>query len=189
MTLSILIDFLRSRQLGLIAKEEYSEALEADAIHFASDLISSTLVLIGIIATHYGFERGDELASVAVAGFIAVAGYRLGRRTINTLLDAAPHDLAPQIEKVLQVPGVIAIQQLRLRSVGADIIGEIIVSVARSLRMEQAAQIKESVTAALASVEPRAQLTVVVEPVALDDETVIERTCSFLRVVIFQFII
>lgn len=177
LTLSMLIDFLRSRQLGLIAKEEHSEALEADAIHFASDLISSTLVLIGIIATHYGFERGDELASVAVAGFIAVAGYRLGRRTINTLLDAAPHDLAPQIEKsVLQVPGVIAIQQLRLRSVGADIIGEIIVSVARSLRMEQAAQIKESVTAALASVEPRAQLTVVVEPVALDDETVIERT-------------
>lgn len=75
LALSILIDFSRSRQLGLIAKEEHSEALEADAIHFASDLISSTLVLIGIIATHYGFERGDELASVAVAGFIAVAGY------------------------------------------------------------------------------------------------------------------
>ncbi len=177
LALSILIDFLRSRQLGLIAKEELSEALEADAIHFASDLISSTLVLIGIVATHYGFERGDELASVAVAGFIAVAGYRLGRRTINTLLDAAPHNLAPEIEKsVLQVPGVIAIQQLRLRSVGADIVGEIIVSVARSLRMEQAAQIKESVTATLASVESRAKLTVVVEPVALDDETVIERT-------------
>ena len=94
---SIIVDFVRSRQLRRIAKEEGSDALAADALHFASDLVSSTLVLLGLVAAHYGFERGDALAAFGVAVFIAIAGFRLGRRTIDTLLDAAPRELAPRL--------------------------------------------------------------------------------------------
>ena len=55
-------------------------------------------------------------------------------------------------------------------------IGEVIISVARSLRMEQASHIKHAAMMAILEAEPRAKLTVVIEPRALDDETVIERT-------------
>lgn len=174
---SILVDFFRSRQLGAIAAEEHSDALAADALHFASDLVSSVLALIGIAATYFGFLKGDALASFGVAAFIAVAGYRLGQRTISTLLDAAPGDLTPQIRQAIaDVPGVIALDDLRLRSVGPDVIGEAVIGVSRSLRMEQAAHIKQTVAEAVANVEPRARITVVIEPRALDDETVVERT-------------
>jgi cation diffusion facilitator family transporter len=173
---SILVDYFRSRSLSEIAREERSEALAADALHFASDLVSSVLALIGIAAVHFGFPQGDALASLGVAGFIAVAGYRLGQRTIQTLLDAAPGDLAAQIEKaILDVPGVISLDDLRLRSVGAEAMGEAIISVARSLRVEQAARIKEAVSAAILAAAPHARITLAANACALDDETVVER--------------
>ena len=173
---SILIDFVRARQLGAIAREERSDALAADAMHFASDLVSSVLALAGVAAAHYGFPQGDAIASFGVALFIAIAGYRLGRRTIDTLLDAAPGDLAPQIERaILNVPGVISLDDLRLRSMGAEVIGEATIGVARSLRVEQAVRIKEFVAAAILAVAPYARITVAADARALDDETVVER--------------
>ncbi|WP_332081099.1 cation diffusion facilitator family transporter, partial [Methylocystis borbori] len=176
LAVSIAVDFLRSRQLGRIAKEEGSDALAADALHFASDLLSSLLVLIGLVAAQYGFKQGDALASFGVAAFIAVAGVRLGRRTIGTLLDAAPRDLAPGIERAIgEVPGVIALDALRLRTVGPDVVGEATIGVSRGLSMEQAARIKSAVADAIAAIAPRARITLAATPRALDDETLAER--------------
>lgn len=176
LAVSITIDFVRSRQLARIAREEGSDALAADALHFASDLVSSVLVLLGLIATHYGFVKADAIASFGVAVFIIVAGFRLGQRTIGTLLDAAPRDLAPPLERAItDVPGVIALDVLRLRMVGSDVVGEATIGVSRGLRVEQAARIKAAVAEAIAAVAPQARITLVVEPRALDDETVAER--------------
>ena len=173
---SILVDFVRSRQLSRIAEAEGSDALAADALHFASDLIASALVAAGLAATRFGFVHGDALAAFGVALFIALAGFRLGRRTIETLLDAAPRELVPQFENVIGgVPGVIALESLRLRTVGQNVIGEASIAVSRSLRMEQAARIKDAVVAAVEAHSPRARITVTTEPRAIDDETVIER--------------
>jgi cation diffusion facilitator family transporter len=174
---SIVVDLVRARQLSRVAKEEGSDALAADALHFASDLVSSILVTIGLAATRFGFEHGDALAAMGVALFIGVAGYRLGRRTIETLLDAAPGEVVPHIRKIIDdVPGVIALEQLRLRSVGRKTIGEATFAVSRTLRVEQAARIQDAVAAAIAAFSPDAEITLVATPVALDDETVIERT-------------
>jgi cation diffusion facilitator family transporter len=173
---SILVDLVRSRQLSRIAEAEGSDALAADALHFASDLIASVLVATGLAATRFGFVHGDALAAFGVALFIAIAGFRLGRRTIETLLDAAPRELVPQFEKVIGgVPGVIALESLRLRRVGQNVIGEASIAVSRSLRVEQAARIKDAVVAAVEAHSPRARITVTTEPRAIDDETVIER--------------
>jgi cation diffusion facilitator family transporter len=174
--LSIVVDFVRSRQLGRIAREEGSDALAADALHFSSDLISSTLVAIGLLATREGFVRGDALAALGVAAFIAVAGFRLGRRTVETLLDAAPRDLAPRIEQAIRdVPGVIAVESLRLRTVGRQVLGEAAIGVSRTLPLEHAARIKQAAELAARAEVPNAQITFTVNPRVLDDETVVER--------------
>ena len=173
---SILVDLVRSRQLSRIAEAEGSDALAADALHFASDLIASALVAVGLAATRFGFVHGDALAAFGVALFIALAGFRLGRRTIETLLDAAPRELVPQFEKIIGGgPGGIALESLRLRTVGHSVIGEASIAVSRSLRVEQAARIKDAVVAAVEAHSPRARITVTTEPRAIDDETVIER--------------
>jgi cation diffusion facilitator family transporter len=174
--LSIAIDFVRSRQLSRVAEQEGSDALAADALHFASDLISSLLVLIGLGATRLGFAQGDALAAVGVAVFICVAGFRLGKRTIETLLDAAPQELVPAFQKLIEeAPGVIELEDLRLRRVGPNVIGEARIAVSRALSIEQAARIKDASIAAITAQYPLASLTLTTEPRALDDETVVER--------------
>jgi cation diffusion facilitator family transporter len=173
---SILVDAVRSHQLGVIARAERSDALAADALHFASDLVSSVLALIGVAAVAHGFPQGDALASIGVSLFIAIAGYRLGRRTIDTLLDAAPRELTPRIEAAIRdVPGVMALETLRLRSAGAEVIGEAVIAVARTLRVEQAAGIRAAVGEAILAAAPHARITVTADPLTLDDESIVER--------------
>jgi len=174
---SILVDLVRSLQLSRVAKQEGSDALAADALHFASDLISSVLVVIGLGATRLGFERGDAIAALGVALFIAIAGFRLGRRTIETLLDAAPSEFVPQMRAVItEAPGVIGLEKMRLRQIGRKIVGEATIAVSRSLSVDQAERISQGVEAAIRAHAPEAEITLTAAPRALDDETVIERT-------------
>jgi cation diffusion facilitator family transporter len=174
--IAIGVDALRWRGLARIARETGSDALAADALHFSSDLVSSLLVLIGLAATRAGLPNADALAAVGVALFIAVAGFRLGRRTIDTLVDTAPRGLAKRLGALIEtVPGVAAIDYVRLRRSGAQTIGEVGVFVSRTLPIERVAAIKADISEKIAAADPKAVLTLTANPRALDDESVLER--------------
>lgn len=170
------VDFIRWLSLERIAAATKSEALAADALHFSSDMVSSGLALCGVTAAHFGYPQGDALAAVGLAIFIAVAGFKIGRRTVNTLLDKAPEGLATKIRSIAQsVPGVIDVETLRLRPAGAAVLGDIGITVSRTLPLEKAAAIEANVAAAIAAPYPEAALTVSTRPIALDDETILEQ--------------
>jgi cation diffusion facilitator family transporter len=174
--ISIIVDINRVYTLRRVAKETGSQALDADALHFASDLAGSALVLLGLIAALYGFKYGDALAAIGVAAFIAIAGWRLGRRTIDTLLDTAPKGVAERISSlVADVPGVVEVSELRLRSSGAESFGEITVVVSRTLPLDRVNAIKEQIIQVAHSEFPRTELAVITSPRALDSETILER--------------
>ena len=84
---SIAVDFFRSRALSRTAKQTQSQALEADALHFSSDLWASLAVLVGLAGVRFGYWWADSAAALVVAVLVCVAGWRLGRRTIDTLTD------------------------------------------------------------------------------------------------------
>jgi cation diffusion facilitator family transporter len=173
---SIIVDLVRWRSLKRIAATTKSDALAADALHFSSDMVSSALALCGIAAAHYGYPQGDALAASGLAIFIAVAGFQIGRRTVNTLVDAAPKGLASQIRSIAQtVPGVVKVETLRLRPAGAEVFGDISVTVSRTLPLENAAAIEANVASAITARHPEVAVTVVAQPIALDDETMLER--------------
>jgi cation diffusion facilitator family transporter len=174
--ISIVVDGFRYRMLSRIARRTKSDALAADAMHFASDIVGSALALAGLLAARFGYPQGDAIAAFGVAFFIAIAGYRLARRTIGTLLDEAPKGITEEIRAiVLNVPGVIDVGSLRLRPTGSGVAGDIGISVPRTLALERAAAIEANVTAAIAAVHPDVTVTITTNPVALDDESVIER--------------
>ncbi len=172
---SIAVDFLRWRTLTHVARVTSSHALFADALHYSSDLISSVLVLLGLAATRAGFPHADALAAIGVAGFIAAAGYRLGRTTIDALVDRAPEGLPDAIRAVvINTRGVAGIESIRLRPSGAKIVGEIIVSVSRTLPLERVAAIKADALGRIGRRWPLAEVTMTANPLALDDETILE---------------
>lgn len=173
---SILVDLSRWFALSRIARATKSDALAADVLHFTSDLIGSSLALCGLIATRFGYPQGDAVAALAVALFIAIAGYRLGRRTVDTLIDTAPKGLTESVRTIAgAVPGVTAVESIRLRPAGAAVIGDISIFVPRTLPLEKVASIKDSVQTAIAAAHPDVSVTVTTKPVAVDDETVLER--------------
>src|ERR1700722_12857562 len=173
---SIVVDVVRWRTLAHVARTTSSHALSADALHYSSDLVASVLVLVGLIATRAGYAYADALAAIGVAGFIAVAGYRLGRTTIDALVDRAPEGLTDPIKSlVMHDTSVAGIEAIRLRPSGPKIVGDIIVSVSRTLPLERVAGIKAERQSRIARKWPQAELTITANPLALDNETILER--------------
>src|SRR5256886_11345292 len=97
MFFSMIVDYWRSRALGRIAAKYDSQALEADALHFSTDIWSSGVVVLGLLLVMIGRTYGiswlraaDPVAALVVAGVVVYVSWRLARRTIDALLDAAP---------------------------------------------------------------------------------------------------
>jgi cation diffusion facilitator family transporter len=179
---SIVIDFFRARLLYRVAHETASEALEADALHFGSDMWSSIAVLVGLGAVALGYKWADSAAAIVVAVFILIAGWRLGRRTIETLTDTAPAGAADRITAAAKsVRGVVAIGRVRARAVGATLFVDLVVAVSRTLPLDRVAEIKTNVERAIKAALPEAEADVTTEPRALSDETVLERVMVIAR--------
>jgi cation diffusion facilitator family transporter len=179
---SIVVDFFRARTLSRVAKETFSEALEADALHFGSDMWSSVAVLVGLCGVALGYSWADATAAIVVAVFICVAGWRLGRRTIDTLTDTAPEGVSERVTAIArQVPGLVSVEQVRARPAGAALFVDLAVGVSRTLPLDRVSAIKDRLTRAIRAELPRAEVTITTEPRALDDETVRERVMMIAR--------
>jgi len=180
--ISIVVDFFRARTLGRIAKATWSEALEADALHFGSDMWSSIAVLIGLGGVRLGFPWADATAAIVVAVFICIAGYRLGRRTINTLTDTAPAGVSETVAAIARLePGVVVVERVRARPAGAVLFVELGVGVSRTLPLDRVAAIKKRLSRDIRAVLPNAEVTITEEPRALDNETARERVMMIAR--------
>jgi cation diffusion facilitator family transporter len=118
---SIIIDFTRSRALYKVAKKYNSQALEADALHFSTDIWSSAVVLFGLICANFGFFFADSVAALVVAIIVLYVSFRLGKKAIDVLLDKAPQDTINKIQQTLTTfPEVKHFHSLKVRTAGAD---------------------------------------------------------------------
>ena len=173
---SILVDFGRARALNKVALETSSEALEADALHFSSDMWSSFVVLLGLVAVWFGYPLADPIAALVVSFFVALAGWRLGKRTLATLLDTAPAGATAELRSLVEhTSGVLLLSSLRLRPAGPTLFTSVVVEVPRTMPVDDIVKLKDTLTEKIMQKFPSADVTVTVNPVALDDETVFQR--------------
>ncbi|MBB3810194.1 cation diffusion facilitator family transporter [Pseudochelatococcus contaminans] len=173
---AIIVDGWRWWTLKKVAKETGSEALEADALHFSSDLVNSIFVLIALGLAALGYQAADALIAIGVSVYIAIAGFGLARRTIANLLDTAPQGVAENVSAIsLKVPGVVAVNGVKVRPSGSGFLGDVEVDVSRTLPLERVRAIREQVTDVLARELPGSAFTVTANPVQLNSETVQER--------------
>lgn len=143
---SILIDFTRSRALSRVAKKHNSQALEADALHFSTDIWSSAVVLLGLICAHFGYYMADSIAALGVAMIVVFISVKLGRRAIDALLDKAPEGIHTQIKQILSNnPEIISYHDLRVRTAGADHFVDVTIHLDPKLGIRQAHQVSQHV--------------------------------------------
>src|ERR1700747_463482 len=178
----IAVNFWRARALHRTARETRSQALAADALHFASDVLGSIAVIIGLALAGLGFWWGDAAAAIAVAIMIALLGLRMARSTVETLLDRAPEGVSDKArDAILSVPGVVGVERLRARMVGATHFIDAIVKVPRTYPIDRVDEIKEKAQEAVAAALDDAALPFTAVPVALDNESVRERIMVIAR--------
>jgi cation diffusion facilitator family transporter len=174
---ALVIDVVRSRALQRVAREYGSEALEADALHFSTDVWSTAAVILGIAAAWVGERSGwpwlrfaDPLAALAVAGVVIWVAAQLGRRTIDALLDVAPQGLSQQVAGAVgQLEGVLATERVRVRRAGNRHFVDVTISVPRAASFEQVHAISDAVERRIGEIVP-ADVMVHMEPRAQPGE-------------------
>lgn len=179
MGLSIAVDLWRSRLLMAAARKYHSRALEADARNFRADLLSSSVVIVGLALTALAgqseslqwLHSADALAALIVGLNIVWMSARLALQSLNVMLDRAPVALRERVTQAVRgVPGVIDTGAVRLRESGHLVFADVTVSTSRALSLTEAHRVSERIEAAVREVEPRAETVVHVEPVAVKDE-------------------
>src|SRR6266850_991761 len=183
MAISMVIDAWRSRALKKIAAKYDSQALEADALHFSTDIYSSGVVLLGLALVVIGHRyslpaliNADPIAALFVAGVVIYVSWRLARRTIDALLDAAPPGVRAQIvEAVSRLNGVLELDRVRIRRAGNRYFADLNVGLARNVTFQRAEQLAEEVTNTIRRVLPNVDVVVHSVPRAAGGENIFDR--------------
>ena len=183
MIFSMCVDWWRSRALGRIATKYDSQALEADALHFSTDIWSAGVVILGLVLVLVGryfhidwLRDSDPVAAVVVAGVVVSVSWRLARRTIDALLDAAPPGVRAQIyEAVSRVEGVLEVDRVRIRRAGNRYFADLAVGLARTVTFQRSGQLAKAVTESVHRILPDADVTVQPLPRADRTENVFDR--------------
>ncbi|HEY1659272.1 MAG TPA: cation-efflux pump [Candidatus Sulfotelmatobacter sp.] len=183
MLLSMAVDWWRSRALGRIATKYDSQALEADALHFSTDIWSAGVVILGLALILAGrtfhldwLRLADPIAALFVAGVIVSVSWRLARRTIDALLDAAPAGIRVEIIRaVSNVDGVLEIGRVRIRRAGNRYFADLAVGFARNVTFQRSQQLVLAVTEAIRNILPDADVTIQPLPRALGSENLFDR--------------
>jgi cation diffusion facilitator family transporter len=183
MLFSMVIDWWRSRALGRIANKYDSQALEADALHFSTDIWSAGVVVLGLLLVMAGryyqidwLRDADPIAALFVAGVVVSVSWRLARRTIDALLDAAPSGVRSQIyDAVSRLDGVLEVDRVRIRRAGNRYFADLAVGLARTVTFQRSEQLATAVTESVRKILPDADVTVQPLPRAQHSENIFDR--------------
>src|SRR5579872_3233705 len=183
MLVSMAVDIWRSRALGRIATKYDSQALEADALHFSTDIWSAGVVVLGLLLVLLGrsyrvdwLRDSDPLAALVVAGVVVSVSWRLARRTVDALLDAAPPGVRSKIyDAVLRIDGVLEVDRIRIRRAGNRYFADLAVGLARTVTFQRSGQLVSAVEDSVRRILPDADVTVQPLPRAQGTENIFDR--------------
>lgn len=163
---SIIIDYTRSRALYKVAKKHNSQALEADALHFSTDIWSSTVVLFGLIAYQFlGWYAADSIAALFVAVIVLYVSYQLGRKAIDVLLDKSPQNTPQIVREILKTfPEVLKYHGLKARTAGADTFIKFNVHFNPDLSLREVHEVCDKIEAEIQSQIARSEVYIHAEP-------------------------
>jgi cation diffusion facilitator family transporter len=165
---SIIIDINRSRMLSRVARKHNSQALEADALHFSTDIWSSTVVLFGLICANFGWYFADAVAALGVAIIVLFVSYKLGKRSIDVLLDKAPKHMMDIVQQTLErYDEVKHFHHLKIRTSGADTFIKFNIHLDPDLSLMQVHELCDKIEKELGALIARSEVYIHAEPQAL----------------------
>jgi len=181
MLVSIGVDLGRSRALARAARLYDSQALEADALHFSTDIWSSSVVIAGLLLVRMAgwlevgwLAKADAVAAMGVAVIVAYVSLRLGRRTLSALVDAVPAGVRDEVVRAVRVPGVLEVKRVRVRKSGPQIFSDVTLVVGSGISFEAAHEVSSNAEKAVHRILPGADVIVYVVPDRFEDRGLLD---------------
>lgn len=172
--ISMAIDFWRARILRKVAKETKSNALEADALHFSTDILSSGVVIVGLLMIYLNISKvADTIAALVVTGIIIFLGFKLSRKAIDSLMDRVPAGIHEKVKyETLLIKGVEGIKSCRIRGSGSKIYIDMVIQISRLVPFSKVHDIMDNVEKKIYEMIERADVVIHSEPVETKNETI-----------------
>ncbi|HPI19223.1 MAG TPA: cation diffusion facilitator family transporter [Candidatus Kapabacteria bacterium] len=162
---AIIIDIQRSRKLYKVARKYNSQALEADALHFSTDIWSSAVVLLGLICANFGYFYADSIAALLVAIIVLFVSFRLGKKAVDVLLDKAPQETIEKVKEVLaSYPEVKDFHGLKVRTAGADTFIKFNIHLEPESSLKSVHELCDDIEKYISSLIPRSEVYIHAEP-------------------------
>jgi cation diffusion facilitator family transporter len=147
------------------ARRYASAALQANALHFASDLLGSSAVLVGLLLVRAGYRRADSAAALFVGVLVLAAAARLMKRNVDVLMDRAPADAeAMALAAIAGVEPEVELRRLRMRQAGGRSFADVVITVSPEAAVGQGHEAADRVEAAVHEALPGSDVVVHVEP-------------------------
>lgn len=165
MGVSLLLDVLISRALSAAARKYNSQALEADALHYSSDILSSAVVMAGLLGVRLGVPALDPVAALMVAVLVTTASIRLGWRAAQELLDRSPSGVTETLkDAVSRMPGVRSVDRVRVRQSGAATFVDLVVVTGRLVSVDRSHGLAEAIEDEVRKIVPESDVLVHFHP-------------------------
>jgi cation diffusion facilitator family transporter len=161
----IVLDATRAGISYRAGRRYRSPALQANALHFASDLAGSTAVLLGLVGVRAGYDWADSAAALFVAGLVLLAAGRLMRLNVDVLMDRVPpEEQAAALAAIAAVEPAVELRRLRMRQAAGRQFADIVIGVPPGEAVAQGHAAADAVEAAVHGALPESDVVVHVEP-------------------------
>jgi cation diffusion facilitator family transporter len=174
----MLLDAVRAGVSYRAGRRYRSAALQANALHFASDFAGSGAVLLGLVAARAGYHWADSAAALFVAVLVLLAASRLMRVNVDVLMDRVPPDAeAAALAAIASLEPPVELRRLRMRQAAGRQFADVVIGVPPGAAVGQGHAAADAVEEAVHGALPESDVVVHVEP-RQDDAALRERALA-----------
>src|SRR5205807_6194452 len=161
----IAVDVSRTVISWRASRRYESAALQASAVHFGTDLLGSTAVLVGLVLVRAGHVRADSAAALFVAALVLVAAARLMKRNVDVLMDRVPLKAEEAaLDAIAGIEPAVEVRRLRMRQAGPRQFADVVITMPPGAAVGQGHEAADRVEAAVHDALPGSDVVVHVEP-------------------------
>jgi cation diffusion facilitator family transporter len=161
----LVIDASRATLSLTGSRRHNSPALRSNALHFASDFLGTTAVLVGLLLTRAGTPEADSIAALVVAALVIIAAARLMKENVEVLMDRAPDEAnaAARAAIVAAEPNT-ELRRLRVRTAAGRHFVDAVIGIKPDATLGQGHAVADSIEEAVRRALPDSDVVVHVEP-------------------------
>tara|TARA_R110002073_G_scaffold329152_3_gene511194 strand:- start:10162 stop:11079 length:918 start_codon:yes stop_codon:yes gene_type:complete len=167
MVISIVLTFLLLLLQRYTVNRTGSTAIEADSLHYLSDLAVNVGIIMALIASLYGHLWVDGTVAMLIALYILKAAWGIGSESAQLLLDREiPGDVREDVSAIVgQHPQALGFHQLRTRQSGRTQFIQLHVDMDEHLSLREAHDLAESIEMKIRERYPMADVIIHEDPV------------------------